>query len=273
MQRLLAIIQLCLAFSLLFWYLIQPFMGEYFALRSRMLPYEYVMGTSELLKKEGYKEKLARLELRFKELPPLQQTLLRNDYNQLSAYAKRPVFQKILDGLKTFLVEIPPFEQAWIFFSILISILILLKKEGAPVAAWILPLIVLAYAIDNQMSGKVSSPPDLHLFPTEEKILNQPLHGSLTQQKEQLQQGWDRYLIDHWSTIQSDNEREQIEEGEFQFTLARLKLLHGQPRSEWLNVFHEKLNPIWLILFLGWNFCFALLSNYSRNLKAPMPAK
>ena len=49
-QRLMAIGQLCLVFSLMLWYMIQPFMGEYFALRSRMLLYEYVMGTSEILK-------------------------------------------------------------------------------------------------------------------------------------------------------------------------------------------------------------------------------
>ena len=45
-QRLMAIAQLCIAFSLLLWYAMQPFMGEYFDLRSRMLLYEYAMGTS-----------------------------------------------------------------------------------------------------------------------------------------------------------------------------------------------------------------------------------
>ena len=47
-----------------------------------------------------------------------------------------------------------------------------IKREGAKSAAWILPLIVLAYAVDNQFTGKSpSSPPDYQLFPTEEKIV------------------------------------------------------------------------------------------------------
>ena len=43
-QRLMAIGQLCIAFSLMIWYLTQPFMGEYFALRSRMLYMNMYMG-------------------------------------------------------------------------------------------------------------------------------------------------------------------------------------------------------------------------------------
>ncbi len=262
-QRLMAIGQLCLAFSLMLWYVIQPFMGEYFSLRSRMLLYEYVMGTSDILKsRKGQEEKIERQTKRFQQLVESEQQLVKTAYQQLQAYAKRPTFQKLKDGIQTLIQKIPPFEQAWIFFSITIAILILLKVEGAQSAAWLLPLIVLAYAVDNQLTGKSPSPhPDSTLFPTEERIiehyLNEPFSSSPRQQKEQLEKGWKRYLIENWSTNHTENEEVRVEEGEFRFTLARLNLLHGQPRTEWLNNFHKKLGPFFLFLFLLWNVLFA----------------
>src|SRR4051812_38869550 len=93
-QRLMAIGQLCLAFSLMLWYLTQPFMGEYFALRSRMLLYEYVMGTSDWTEQEA---KLKRQVQRFKELPEGEQRVLKEAYHHLQVYTKRPTLQKIAD--------------------------------------------------------------------------------------------------------------------------------------------------------------------------------
>lgn len=264
-QRLMAIGQLCFAFSLMFSYLVQPFMGEYFALRSRMLLYEYVMGTSEVLKSQGDQTmKLERQVDRFKQLPENQRQLVLKDYQQLQTYSARPTIQKIHDGIRILINKVPPFEQAWIFFAITISILILLKIEGAKQAAWILPLIVLIYSIDNQLTGKPSlSSPDLRLFPTEkiivEQYLNEPLSPIIYEQKQQLEKGWNHYLIKNWLPNSNLNEEPDLEKAEFQFTLARLNLLHHQPQSEWLHRFHEKANPFLLILFLGWNILFAFV--------------
>lgn len=273
-QRLLAITQLCLAFSTLAWFIMQPFMGEYFTVRSRMLPYEYVMGTSSLLKKQGpLDEKLQRNATRFQKLPNEEQHILLEDYRELNAYAARPVTQKMIDGVKVVLLAIPPFELAWLVFSIMTSILILLKYEGARTAAWLLPLIVIAYSADNQLTGHRTIPPDATLFPSEERIfsdyLEEPLATSSLKEKDQLEKGWKNYLIREWSVDQKGTDDEKVEEGEFYFTLERLHLMHGQPRSEWLNTFHEKLNPLILLIFLLWNLFFA----YSMSLKATTPAK
>lgn len=265
-QRLMAIGQLCIALSLLFWYAIQPFMGEYFSLRSRMLLYEYVMGTSDLLKKDDQREKLERQAKRFQFLPENQKNLILKDYQQIQEYAQRSTFQKIIDGLQVLFLKIPPFEQAWIFFSITIAILVLLKKEGAKSAIWLLPLIVIAYSFDNQMTGKTLTSPDLKIFPTEKMIienyLTEPFADSPFKQKEQLEKGWKYYLIDQWSINQEQEQGQQLEEAEFQFTLARLNLLHAQPHSEWLNAFHEKLSLFTLLLFFIWNVLFAWLVNH-----------
>jgi hypothetical protein len=259
-QRLMAIAQLCFAFSLLLWYMLQPFMGEYFALRSRMLLYEYAMGTSEILKSRSDQE--GKQEIRaefFKQLPENEQRILKEGYHRLQNYAKRSALRKFETGVRSFFIDIPPFELAWIFFSITISILILLKSEGAKQAAWLLPLIVAAYTADNQLNGNsYTKNPDYQLFPSEEVIFKNYVHEPVAlmpqEQKEQLEKGWRRYLIKDWSKDQQEN---QFEAGEFNFTIARLKLLHGQPRSEWLNNFHEKLGISTLLAYLLWNTFFA----------------
>lgn len=265
-QRLMAIIQLCFAFSLALSYLVQPFMGEYFSLRSRMLLYEYIMGTSEFFKTQPNGDSKVKRQIdRFQALPLEEQQEIKKNYLQLQNYTTRPAIQKIFDGIHTLTRDIPPFEQAWIFFSILISILILLRKEGAATAAWILPLIVLAYSIDNQMTGKPQATSlDFFLFPNETDIafyIPKEFHSlSILDQKKQLEIGWQNYLIDHWS-IHPNPKETALEEGEFQFTLARLKVLHSQPQLEWLHSFHEKSHPLFLLIFMGWNLGFAWVVN------------
>lgn len=250
-QRLMAITQLCLAFSLLLWYGMQPFMGEHFALRSRMLIYEYVMGTSPSQKNSEIQKKHANY---FEKLPEREKLL--TDYQQLQTYAKRPFLQKLEGGIRGFIQQVPPFEQAWIYFSIVISIILLLKREGAKQAAWLLPLIAVAFAVDNIATGKrVTLPPDASLFPTEEVIvqnyLKEPLGTDLQTQKEQLERGWKLYLVDNWAPNK--------EEAEYKFTVARLNLLHSQPLAEWLNSYHEKLNPFVLLIYFLWNVAFACI--------------
>lgn len=275
-QRLLAIIQLCLAFSLICWYAVQPFMGEYFSLRSRSLIYEYVMGTSEILKKApGQLPKMDRQAERFAALPLSDKQQILKDYKSLQEHAQRSAWIKIGDGLRLLLIGIPSFELAWLFFSALISILVLLKVEGSKQAVWLLPLITLAYAIDNRMTGHTTLPnPDFILFPSEKVIvedyLKQPLHGNPTEQQTQLKQGWEQYLIANWLPKFNSNIsfEQQVEDAEFAFTVARLRHLHGQARSAWLNNLHGKTNVVLLTFYIAWNFFFAwTMSQYSSPKK------
>ncbi len=273
-QRLLAIIQLCLAFSFICWYAVQPFMGESFSLRSRSLIYEYVMGTSEMLKKDpGQIPKMERQAERFASLPLSDKQLIAEDYKNLQKHTQRSAWIKIADGFRLLLVGIPPFELAWLLFSALISILILLKVEGAKQAAWLLPLIAFAYAIDNRMTGLTTQPnPDFILFPSEEIIvkdyLRQPLHGNPDEQQVQLKKGWEHYLIANWLAQKNPDLsfEQQAEEAEFAFTIARLHHLHGQARSAWLNNFREKASPALLAFYVLWNLLFAWMMN-----RPPLP--
>ncbi len=48
----------------------------------------------------------------------------------------------------------------------MIAVMLLLQKEGAKQATWILPLIALAYLIDNRLSGQASFiSPDAFFIP------------------------------------------------------------------------------------------------------------
>ena len=267
-QRMIAIIQLCLALSLLLWHFAQPFMGEYFNLRSRMLLYEYVMGTSQALKNHKSDTHHSERQMRrFQRLPVQQQEFLKQKYQQLNDYANRPILKKFQDGIQHLIRDIPPFELAWIFFSIAISILLLLKKEGARHAVWLIPAIALAYGVDNQLTGKEREfSPDFNLFPSEQKIiqhhLKEPLAKGTFQQKKQLEEGWKNYLLENWLSGHPPLEKAFAhEDAEFNFTLARLQALAPQPITEWVNRFHEKSSLPPLILYFVWNLIFGWVAS------------
>lgn len=271
-QRLFAIAQLCISFSLILWMLGQPFLGEYYALRSRMVYYEYTMGTSESLMMKGEGLKMERNREQFSRLPQDDQALVINDYKALQEFSQRPFLTKILDGFKVLFLQIPAFEMAWLFLSVVLSLLLLLKVEGAPQAVWILPLLVLAYAIDNRLEGLPQrSSPDQALFPSEQTIFQEytktPLGHAAMDERVQLQTGWEEYLIDLWlpKGFPAANRTEAVELAEYQFNLARLKLLHNQPQKEWLSSHRERVSLMTLITYMVWNLLFAWTMNKKKT--------
>lgn len=260
-QRLGAILQLCISFSLFLWYLFQPFMGEYFELRSRLLIYEYAMGTNELIAQRN--EQAAALQehkARFAQLPENEKEWILNDYRYIQQYAQRPAWQKVKDGIGTVLFEIPPFEMAWIVFSITIAILLLLQVEGSRQAVWLIPLIAAAYIADNHLSSPpFYQSPDHILFPSEEYLISQfvedPLAANPLIQKEQLEKGWATYLAQNWS------QTGDALEGEFNFTIARLGKLHNEPIYKWARLHNQRVGLLSALLFLFWSLYFAWISN------------
>lgn len=265
--RVLAIIQLCLAFSLLLWYGGQPFMGEYFQLKSHLLMHEYVLGTSSLLKSEEEKEKLQRNKLRFVNLSQDDQKIILSDYEKLVRYSNRPFYVKISDGIKTILNKIPPFELAWIIFAIVVSILLLRKQEGGREAAWLLFLITIIYCFNNFFYGiDPIKRGDRDLFPSEsfliQNYLREPFNSNFYQQKAQLELAWGNYLIANWGNQkQAASKHIQLEEAEFYFTIERIKHLIDSRFSPFEMPFNSKIHPLWLLLFLIWNLFFSLNMN------------
>ena len=151
--RICAIIQLCLAFSVLLWNISEPFIGEIFTLKSKLLLYHDVMGIPS--PNQGiHKERLIRNAERFKVLSKQMQEQVAKNSQFLQKQLQRSFWDKLKSVAILFAYKISPFELAWIFFSIVIVIMLLKKVEGASQAVWLLPILVACYAADNRLSNK-----------------------------------------------------------------------------------------------------------------------
>lgn len=244
--RVCAIIQLCLAFSVLLWNASEPFIGEIFNVKSRMLLYEDVMDSSE----------------RFKVLPEQKQEWLVQHYQSLQKQLQRSFWDKLKSVGELFFYRISPFELAWIILSIVISIMLLKRVDGASQAVWLLPILVACYAADTRLYTKEGqNSAEIRLFPSEKEIvenhLQSPLSDDIFEQQKQLIEGWKRYLIVKWAGQTPSEDKEvfdkQVEEGKFYFTLARIELRENEESSG-----THSQSAIWqLILYFFWNVYFA----------------
>ncbi len=212
--RIIAIIQLCIAFTALIWDGGEPFMGRLYQVKSQVLLYDHVLS-----QKETY---LNDAEI---------QSILAS-YGKVKQAAEIGFWDKLSESVRILFFELHPYEKAWIFFSILIPILLLKKVEGAQYAIWILPLLVGVYGIDNTLHGKQALlSRDVAMFPSESYLLKnyvkEPFSQDILKQHEQLQEAWNLYLIKEWAKeVPSDgNFQEQLKKGTFFFTLERVKNL------------------------------------------------
>lgn len=237
--RVLIITHLCLGLSCLLWLLGYPFMGGHYTLHSELLLIESVMGTSDTLERIDPAKK-ALLEPKFhhygdyfKNLPETTQNEILTLHSIKKSALNAPFAEKI-----ALFRRIPVLEILWILFSVGIPILLLLRTPYAFASVWLLPLLTLGYAINNQMYGldplKVS---DKALFPREESLAQAPT----------LKEAWENYLTQNWSRDLT------LANGEFHFNLERLKRLTPSLSTP----FWEKKSPLLLLLFLFWNGYFA----------------
>lgn len=275
-MRVVAIIQLCLVFTVLANRAGHPFMGELFAHKSQMLLYHTVMGNGGAIgeRLDQKKELLDRNKERFAALPEVQKTAIIKQHDRLQSKADQTFLSKLQRSFYILAVELPPFEQAWIFFSLLIPMLVLLRVEGARQAAWLLPMIVLVYAINNRWNGtEPGRPADERLFPTEEYIvrnyLKEPLGEDISEQHDQLLRGWQLYLVDQWAhqkpALDSHPFAKQVEDGEYAFNVARVEAVGQVKDEDRLNSFHQKESWWMLILYIMWNGFFAWFMNRGRE--------
>lgn len=227
-------------------------MGEHFAIKSKTALYTHVMDSPS-----------------FASLPLRKQSTIQSSYADLQKQASRSFLLKMKDSIHILLFDISPFTLAWIVFSLIIPLFILLKIEGGRQIAWILPVIALAYGIDNIQNGNSSISPDAILFPSEQLIvdsyLKEPLGTSIATQEQQLRKGWNLYLVKHWTdAVPSSNKEtfaQQVEQGNFAFTLARLDKLQETQTAASFSGMRQKEPILLLILYFVWNLFFAWKMN------------
>ncbi len=269
--RVMAILQLCMAFTLLFGAAGYPFMGELFAHKSETLLYHVVMGNdlaagkADDQRSREFRGRLERNAQRFAALADSQKAQLIRSYDLLQAKANSSFLEKLQRSLHIIAFELPALERAWILFSVIIAIMLLLRIEGAATAVWILPFIAALYGLDNHQHGSISRfNQGEALFPSEETIVNEylkhPIQGNIAEQQERLKMGWRLYLIHEWAHQPPSNDplffAQQAEEGEFLFDLARLKEMQKHSFLK-ASPFQEKEPFGLLMIYLIWNIAFA----------------
>ena len=269
--RILSIMQLCLAFSLLLWQASQPFMGDLFRVKSQLLLYKHTMGLENSSEKNQVsKEKLERNTHRFNQLPKAIRHKILAKFSRLQELLQTTFPQKLKSVWQIFAFKVSKYELLWIILSVLIPIFLLKRIEGAQHAVWLLPTLALLFLVDNQVNGKQNIP--LDFYPSESEIiysyLKEPLQSGISQQREQLKKGWELYLVKNWShqepSPESQKYEQQIEQGEFAFNVARLDKM-PLPVYE----FQAKVPFYIAICYVLWNLIFAYkvskILNHKKN--------
>lgn len=154
-------------------------------------------------------------------------------------------------------LRLSPALQGWLLFSLVLALLLLLGVEGISIATWLLPLIAILYLL---MPPSSESSAVEEMVPSEQTIiqnyLQEPLAGSISDQRSQLLRGWELYLVREWAgeepAAEVERRSEQRRIGEYRFQLARLLRLEP-PRAT-----PPRIAPPLYLLFLGWNLFFAI---------------
>ncbi len=264
--RVCAIIQLCLVFSIFLWNAAQPFTSELFTLKSQLLLYQDVLGIPAQPDLPTDKQtRLAHNAADFRQLPEKQKLALLANYAALEVQLQRTFLDKFTRSVHILIMEIPPFELAWLVFSAVIAIMLLKRVEGAAQAVWLLPLLAALYAFDSRWQGTPPPQGEVHLYPTEQVLvddyLKQPLSANIFEQQSQLQEAWKLYLVDAWAQQTPSTDpmlfEQQAQQGEFAFNVMRLE---NRPSmvSQARVPGKTPLEPLWLLsLYLFWNTYFA----------------
>jgi len=228
-------------------------MGDHYLSQKKVHLFEFVIGAAKGIDSD----KQQRNQQRFDSLSESDQQVVVEGYQSLLNQQTAPFKEKFTRSIWKLLIETPAFELAWLLFTLLISLFLLLKIDGARQAVWLLPLLAAAYTVDNYFFGTL--PPassEEALFPTEEYIVAHYHKGSLSpnilEQQKELAEGWHRYLAAEWAMDNS------VESGEYTFTLARVKAIAAEKRGAAIRgANNEKESPWMLLGYVLWNFSFA----------------
>lgn len=248
--RVCAIIQLCLSFSALLWFLSTPFLEQLFDQKSNKLLFEKITQNKQ-----------------FEQLPITTKAALQQGYEKMNAESHRSFIDKIVDSFN--FSKLPIYEFSWMLLAIVIPILVLKKVDGAKEAAWLLPLITLGYIIHVWSHPIQKAPSEALLFPKEDFLVSYymetPLSDRIDEQQQQLLSAWQRYLVETWAHEEPSKElstfSKQVEKGEFSFNVARM-----ERRIEDRSGPNETRtpSPLTLLFYLIWNTLFASVIAFYR---------
>jgi hypothetical protein len=271
-QRVLIILHLCLAFGILLYLLLFPFLGAHFSVRSDLLIVESAMGKSSLLEAissshpSSSSSDLSYKRESFPSLSIEDQKFLLETEAELHREMNLP-FSKRAARFGTLFISIPLSLWAWLILSFYLSVRLLRGKCSASWAIWLLPLLASLYGLENSYRGKLS--PLDQLIPRESVLLDEKTVDDMEglswieQEQARLKGAWKHFLVGHYGDPEVEPEAKRVALAERNFQVAWVKLL---PKDRFLPL-QEKHSSLVLLLFIGWNLFFAWKS--SRLIKSP----
>lgn len=223
----------------------------------------------------GLDKEMVQNELRFNDLPTNYQMTILRYLDDINDKLKQSFGKKLVRSVHILAFEISPIEQMWIVISLLVPLLFLMNAVQARQMAYLLPLIAICYALDNNWNGYREINQEATLFPTEESIktryLKKPLSSTISLQQTELKLGWHDYLIDQWAneTPATDplERQQQIEKGQYRFQVARVLAQASQPPHLEMYAFRRKQSLAVLLIYVFWNIFFSWFVNKPRNTK------
>ncbi len=249
--RFIIILQLCFGLCCTLWFLGYPFSYGYFKNKSDLLLIEAVLGIPDSFlslnpeKAEAFIEKSRTRSALYLNLPHSAKNHMQDSYQKVQLELNKSFFQKFYSGA-LLLTRMPLLEMFWVILAVAIPILLLFRIPQALLFMWLLPLVALAFALNNQING--TSPKQF--FPSEKEIL--ALH------KGEIENAWNAYLVSHWAheipSQDPEDLKNQVIKGEFYFNLDRAQYISRDlSASLW-----EKRSPFTLLLYVLWNLFFVI---------------
>ncbi len=234
------------------------FYGRDVRLQKKLYLFQTVMGGGELINRTytDNVDMLAKLhenKKRFDNLDYNTRTEILHAYNALSLEeSNRTFFSRCRDGVELLLFQTSHWFRGWLLLSLITTILLLKKSPGAPYALIILPCIALLWWAEAAQTPHTPSL-DEQFYPTEKYLLTRygiPVSDlSITQQRDILSRAWEKYLAQEWSR------NHKVEEGEWQFQLARLRKTIAHQKGS-----IEGPSGALLCLFFIWNCTYAFVA-------------
>lgn len=267
LKRVLIILHLCLAFSILLYLIGFPFLGAHFSLRSDLLVVESALGKSTLLQKiDPAKADLSLQSLSYKrdylkELNEIDRKSLLDAEALIHEQMGYSAGER-LGTLQRFFASIPLSLWAWIFLSVFFSVKMLKELPLPPLRIWILPLLAFIYCIENYERGRLS--PLESLIPPEPtlalKVEGRNDHESwLQNEQSKVKEAWSRFLLSQYGKSEDHPAAKREALAEMRFQMAWIKKMNPN-RFILLQERHALLT---LLLFLFWNLYFAFKTSRS----------
>lgn len=241
--RIVCILQLCIAFSVLLWILGAPF-------------------TESLYENKKLRGNLEWLTLKnpefFQELPLGKQKEILLLQKNAEKEQQEPALAKIGRSIKGLLAETPVSKQLWLLLSLVLPVMVMKQVDGSRVVFLLLPVLTALYVWQIFPQQALPS-----LYPTESYLeknyLKHPINGSLESQRKQLEMAWQAYIATEWSTLPKEvTENQKFANGLYQFIAQKTLIEKSLPSSK---------PGYWTLgLYFLWNLFAACMVNKKKTL-------